>query len=281
MKKIISLDIGGTNTRVSLINERYEVEKTLIYDTVIGSTEKFLANAIKVIKDAITDYSDVIAISAGVPGRVRENGFIDALPNVHITNVPFSEVLSKEFNLPVFALNDAQAAALAEANVGEWHKYKKVYFTTISTGIGGAFCVDGKLKNSSNEAGHTLINYKGKLWETEHLASGTGIIRLCDANGLYVANAREFFEMVENKNNLALRIYSDWISILAGWFNMIQALYEPEVFTLTGGVMKSAKLFFNDLQGATPNANLQIAGCGQMAGLLGAAVYGFQRVGLK
>ncbi|MCQ2797458.1 MAG: ROK family protein [Bacilli bacterium] len=281
MKKIISLDIGGTNTRVSLINENYEVEKTLIYDTVIGSTDKFLANVIKVVRDAITDYSDVVAISAGVPGRVRESGYIDTLPNVHVTNVPFSEIMGKEFGLPVFALNDAQAAALAEANVGEWSKYKKVYFTTISTGVGGALCVDGKLKNSSNEAGHTLINYKGKTLEFEHVASGTGLTRLCDLNGLYVANAREFFEMVENKNNLALRIYSDWIQILSNWFNMIQSLYEPEVFTLTGGVMKSAHLFFNDLQGATPQANLQMAGCGQMAGLLGAAVYGFQRIGLK
>ena len=34
MKKVIALDIGGTNTRVALVNEAYEIESELIYDTV-------------------------------------------------------------------------------------------------------------------------------------------------------------------------------------------------------------------------------------------------------
>ncbi|MCQ2772971.1 MAG: ROK family protein [Bacilli bacterium] len=280
MRKIISLDIGGTNTRVSLINEKYEVEKTLISDTVVGNTDKFLANVVKTVREAISedDMKDVIAISAGVPGRVRENGFIDILPNIHISNIPFSEYMSKAFGLPAYALNDAQAAALAEANVGPWAKNRSVYFVTISTGVGGALCVDGILKNSSNEAGHTMVPYKGEVHEFEHMCSGTGLIRLCDMNDLYVANAKEFFEMVQNENYQAVAVYKDWIKMLSRWFSMMQELYQPDVFAVTGGVMKSAHLFFDELKATTPACKIEAAGCGQMAGLLGAAVYGFYRV---
>ena len=48
-KKIIALDIGGTNTRVALINEDYEVEKILIKPTVVGNLDMFLESVKNVI----------------------------------------------------------------------------------------------------------------------------------------------------------------------------------------------------------------------------------------
>ena len=42
MKKVIALDIGGTNTRVALVNEAYEIESELIYDTVGNDVDAFL-----------------------------------------------------------------------------------------------------------------------------------------------------------------------------------------------------------------------------------------------
>ena len=54
--------------------------------------------------------------------------------------------------------------------------------------------------------------------------------------------------------------------------------FTPEIFTLTGGVMKSSDLFFDDLKKRLPGMRLEICGTGQNAGLLGSAVYGFQKV---
>jgi hexokinase len=52
-EKIIALDIGGTNTRVALINEKYEIESVKISPTVVGNTDLFLANVKKTILEAI------------------------------------------------------------------------------------------------------------------------------------------------------------------------------------------------------------------------------------
>ena len=41
MKYVLAFDIGGTNTRLSLVNEKYEIEKQLILPTVSGSVEDF------------------------------------------------------------------------------------------------------------------------------------------------------------------------------------------------------------------------------------------------
>src|SRR5574344_790913 len=277
MKKIIALDIGGTNTRVALINEKYEIESVKISPTVVGNTELFLANVSKTIKEAIPSFQDVKALAMGVPGRVRYDGFIYALPNIHIDNVPLASYLSQEFHLPSYVINDAEVAALAEANVGPFKKAKSLYFVTISTGVGGALTLGGELRTSSYEAGHTITAYHGEVHEFEHLASGVGLRRLADMNGLEIESARQFFELVQNKNPEALHVYQDWIKLVGDWLEMINDAFSPEVFTLTGGVMKSSDIFFDDLKRAAPHCHLEKCGCGQEAGLIGAAVLGFQR----
>jgi glucokinase len=278
MKKIVALDIGGTNTRVALINEKYEIESVKIEPTVVGNTDLFLANVKKTINEAIPNLKEVSAFAMGVPGRVRYDGFIYALPNIHIDNVPLADYLSKEFKKPAYVINDAEVAALAEANVGPWRKAKSLYFVTISTGVGGALTVNGQLKNSSYEAGHTMTQYHGEVHEFEHMASGVGIRRLCDMNGLEIESAQQFFQLVKNKNPQALVVYKDWIKLVADWLEMIEDAFSPEIFTLTGGVIKSADIFWEDLKRAAPHCHIEKCGCGQEAGLIGAAVLGFQKI---
>ena len=276
MDKVIALDIGGTNTRVALINENYEIENVLINPTVVGNLDLFLESVAKAIREAIPSFEGVKAIAVGVPGRVRHDGYIYALPNIHVSNIPLSEYLQKEFNLPVFVRNDAEVAALAEANVGPYKACKSLYFITISTGVGGAYCINGQLRNSTYEVGHTMTAYHNEIHEFEHMASGTGLRRLCEMNGLHVQDAREFFELVKNGHALAGRVYKDWIRMFSEFIQMIQENFNPEIFTLTGGVMKSKDIFLEDLRRACPGSRIEECAAGQMAGLVGSAVYGFQ-----
>jgi len=276
MKKIIALDIGGTNTRVALINEKYEIEKVLIKDTVVGNRDNFLASVSAIVEEAIPDRTGVIGMACGVPGRVRHDGYIDVLPNVGISEIPLAKYLSAQFGIPAFVKNDAEVAALAEANVGPNASYKSLYFVTVSTGVGGALTMNGRLVNSSYEIGHTVIPYKGEYYEFEHLCSGTGLRKLCALNGLEVANSREFFELFLAKDEKAVAIYNDWLNLFKFWIRMVQDAFSPEVFAFTGGVMKSKDIFFEDLRARVPFAHLEECGCGQYAGLIGAAVFGFQ-----
>ena len=98
MKKVLAFDIGGTNTRLALVNENYVVEKELIYPTVRGSKEAFLESIKKIILDLNVDMNEVSYIGAGVPGVVdKARGYIIDLPNVHIKDIALGEYLEKEF----------------------------------------------------------------------------------------------------------------------------------------------------------------------------------------
>jgi len=275
-KRIISLDIGGTNTRVALINERYQIEKTLIHPTVTGNLDLFLESVSSIIDECVDDPSGCISISIGVPGRVRWDGYIYALPNIHIDSIPLAEYLHKKYMIPVYVRNDAEVAALAEAVVGPFKVCKSLYFITISTGVGGALTIDGKLRNSSYEVGHTMTELHGEIHEFEHLASGHYLVRLASMKGVAIDGAKEFFQLVKARDPKMIPIYEDWISLVAGFINMNQKNFEPEVFTLTGGVMKSSDVFFDDLKKACPDSRIEKCHFDQEAGLIGAAVYGFQ-----
>ena len=274
-KYVIALDIGGTNYRCALINREYEIVKVLIKPTKKGSVEIFLKQASDIIKEIEFNRDEVLGIVAGVPGKVRLDGHIDNLPNIGIFDIPLKSYLEKEFNLPTIIKNDAEIAAVAEGHVGVGKDADNCYFITISTGLGGCFFEKGKIKNVSEEIGHTLVEYKGNPYEIEKIASGNGIVTLAALNNLEVKSSKIFFDLVRNKDKKALVVYKEWLKLINDFLSYIEYIYEPQVIAITGGVMKSKDLFFADLVSAHPKLTIKEAKFKFDAGLIGAAALGF------
>lgn len=276
MKKVLAFDIGGTNTRVALINENFEIEKVEIRPTVRDSIDGFLENVDKIID--LFDLSDVIAFGAGIPGLVnRETGYIYEMSNVHIDDIPFGEHMMKKYGKKSYLRNDAEVACLAEACIGSGKEYERVFFITISTGLGGALVVDQENQDYVTEIGHTAYTYKGDLDEYEHFASGQGIVKLAKANGINIASSREFFDLIRNKDPKALIAKEEWLNVLTDFINLIQNSYSPDIICVTGGVTKAKDLFFKELQDKNPNSNIVECFFKEEAGLIGAATYAFKK----
>jgi hypothetical protein len=114
----------------------------------------------------------------GVPGRVRYDGFIYALPNIHIDNVPLAFLSHQGIPSPLLRHQRRGGRGFGRSERRPFKKAKSLYFVTISTGVGGALTIGGELRNSSYEAGHTMTAYHGEVHEFEHMASGVGLSRL-------------------------------------------------------------------------------------------------------
>lgn len=278
MKNVLALDIGGTNIRVAVIDETLSIVKVIRRSTTTGSIKLFLEQVCSIIDELRPEEFGITAIAAGVPGRVRWDGFIDALPNIHIDNIPLKEYLEARYKIPVYVKNDAEVAGFAEGIAGAGKDYRSSFFITLSTGIGGALVSDKKLKNSSYEIGHTLFNYHGNYYEFEKIASGVGIGKLLELNGVPNIPAHLFFDHVASKDELYMPAYHDWLNLISAFLQYIQKSFEPNIIVLTGGVMKSSKVFFDDLQVLNTNVLLARAQFDQDAGLIGAACYAFAMV---
>ena len=266
MKYYIGIDLGGTNVRTLLVDE---TGKT--YSEVKDSTERengpdyVCAKIIRQISSLDTSVcgglNGVEGIGIGVPGPVDVvNGTMIMATNLPgFENYPICEKLADKFNLPVFIDNDANVAGLAEAILGAGKEYPTCYYVTISTGIGGAFIVDGKLvsggRGHAGEIGNIIVKNNGYKFgalnpgAAEGETSGTAITRkgktlLGDDK---VAHAGDVFRLASEGNLKAQSIVDECISELATMFANIAHTVDPHCFVLGGGVMKSKDYFLDQL----------------------------------
>lgn len=267
MKYYIGIDLGGTNVRTLLVDE-----KGTSYSEVKDATERengpdyVCAKIIRQIESI--DYTvcggieNVQGIGIGVPGPVDTvNGVMIMATNLPgFEQYPICEKLSSRFNLPVFIDNDANVAGLAEALLGAGKGKPSCYYVTISTGIGGALVVDGKLvsggRGHAGEVGNIIVKNNGYKFgglnpgAVEGEASGTAITRkgkeiLGDDK---VAHAGDVFRLADEGDVKAQGIVDEVISEWATLFANIAHTVDPHCFVLGGGVMKSKKYFLTKLE---------------------------------
>lgn len=275
MKKVLAFDIGGTNTRLALVNENFEIEKSLIKPTPFGDKNKFLENIYSLMEEFSLD--DVIAVGAGVPGVVDvKEARIIILPNVGIEDIPLGKIFKEKYNLDLYLRNDAQMACLAEAALGKGKDYERVFFVTISTGLGGSLCVNKVIQDYLTEVGHTLFKYKDGYQEFE-IAGGTNIHKLAKLNNSTIQGGKELFAKARAGDEEGLRVFKEWKHIITSYFKLMNDSYLPDIFVVTGGFMKEKDLFFKDIQDAVPEAKISECHFNEQAGTIGSAVYAFQQ----
>ena len=234
MKYYIGIDLGGTNVRTLLVDEEGNS-----YSEVKDVTERekgpdyVCAKIIRQIE--ALDYSvcggisGVEGIGIGVPGPVDTvKGVMIMATNLPgFENYPICQKLADRFNLPTFIDNDANVAGLAEALLGAGKGLPIVYYVTISTGIGGALIVDGKLvsggRGHAGEIGNIIVKNNGYKFgglnpgAAEGEASGTAITRKGKEilGEDVVKHAGNVFELAANGDLKAQSIVDDTIAMLS------------------------------------------------------------------
>ncbi len=261
MKKVIGLDLGGTNVRVAKVTE----EGTILQEIKGPSyghegPERVCENMIELIGQ-IDNWQECVGIGIGVPGPV------DTVKNVikMSTNLPgcaeypFAEVIGEKFNMPVYLDNDANVAGLAEALVGAGQKLPIVYYTTVSTGVGGALVVNGQLVSGKNgyagEIANIITDRAGKKHNhlnagaVENDASGTAIGRIGKERiGEHITAAKDVFDLARQNDPIALDICDKMAKDLAIMFSSIAHVVDPYVIVMGGGVMKAKDCFYEKMQ---------------------------------
>lgn len=274
MNKIIALDIGATNMRFALIDEKFNILKSIIKPTIKNDKTGFLKMIKENVLSLLSDVENIICISIGVPGYVNSRQIIEELPNINLKNIDIISYLNDEISIPIYIINDAVAAGYAEAIHGAGKNYKTAYYMTISSGVGGACFKEGQEIFPLRENGHSLIVYKGNHYDAEHLLSGYGLVRLSSINNYQITSSRQFFENLSNGDTIAKEIYLDWLTLFKQFFCLLDNIYDADVYVIGGGVTSSSASFFDDLKQVI-DKDIVLAHFSLDVGLIGSAVYGF------
>lgn len=257
MKCYIGVDLGGTNVRVAKVTEDGQV-LAQVKGPSYGQEgpAKVMANIKEMIHE-IPDWKEARGIGVGVPGPVdKKSGSMVLSTNLPgFTGYPIARELSDEFGMPAYLDNDANVAGLAEARVGAGKGLKTVFYVTISTGIGGVLCVDGKTVSGKHgfggEVANIIIDRNRKKINNlnagaiENEASGTAITRkgreaMPEED---IPHAGKVFELADAGNEKAKAIVSQMEEDLGQMFATIACVCDPDIFIIGGGMTKSADKF--------------------------------------
>ena len=238
----LGIDIGGTGIKgapVDLSTGEFLAERRKL-PTPEHSDPATVARSVEKI---VTHFPEAADAPLGItfPGVVHD-GVVHTAANLHKSWVGtdaialFSEVIGR----PVQVLNDADAAALAEARHGAAQDTSGVVLlTTLGTGIGTALIVDGHLVPNT-EFGHLEIDGH-------------------DAETRASSGARQ-------RDGLS---YRDWAQQrLQRYYRVIEDLLWPALIVVGGGVSRRADEFLPHLDIRTPIVPAQLR---NTAGVVGAA----------
>ena len=291
------IDIGGTNTRIALIDEAYEIIERIQFPTDVNNPQATLQK----IQEAVQGFSVAIAgVGLSCPGPLDlKQGIILDTPNLKggWHGLAVSKELSARLKVPVFLENDANLACLAEAVLGQGKDYSYVQFLTISTGLGSGLVIDKKIYQGAHGFAHEIANIP--LWRNgpshgsiypggvEAICSGTAITTRAVNAGLDVQHAGDVYSLACSQNQTAIDIMEDAKEYLANTIAIIYAFVDPEIVILGGSVAIKIPGFVEDVEqrvktkvypNIRPLVKVVKTNLSEDSGLLGTACLAFLQV---
>lgn len=307
----IGIDLGGTNIKVGVVNEKYEIVGKSSIKTNLPRPAEAIADSIAeavgfALENAGVALSDVNSIGIGTPGAANRNsGIVLYSNNLGFNNVNLGEMLKQRLDKDIYVENDANAAAYGEYLAGAGKGYDNVVVITLGTGVGGGIIIDGKIYTGFNfcgaEIGHTVIEYNGRPCSCgrkgcfEAYASATALINFTKeammenpdsklweiAGGIDGVDGKTAFDGMRAGDESGKKVVETYISYLGCGLTNVVNIFQPQMLLIGGGVCKEGEnltkpleeIIKRDAYCIDPNCStkLDIAKLGNDAGIIGAA----------
>ena len=167
---LVGLNLAYNRFSGAIVNLRGKIREIVSLPVSVTDHEKSLAVVYKILDQLVNAaYQPIIGIGIGTPGLVDTlDGVVVNAVNLDWENFPLARLLKERYQLPVYILNDSQAAAIGEYTFGSGHKDdNNLIVINIQHGIGSGIIVNGRLfqgdGGSAGEIGHMIVVPEGGL----------------------------------------------------------------------------------------------------------------------
>ena len=262
----VGIDVGGTSIKGAAIRDNGEVlDRFSMPMDKAASPEETIGQICDLVNELLNTHKyneKVVGIGIGIPGSFnKETGVVVSCANLPTwTGFNLKQFMEERCHLYVKMVNDADAAALAEAKFGVGKEYEYVLMITLGTGVGGGIVINKNLYNGylgmGAELGHMVIEMDGvpcgcgRRGCFESYASATALIRetkkAMEANPnsllhevakeLGIVDARVAFIAEGRGDQAAKEVVDNYVKYLSeGLLNYCNIL-RPNIIVLSGGV---------------------------------------------
>lgn len=275
MKKYtIGVDLGGTKILAGLIEK--ETGKVLFDaknktkkekgNKKIG--EKILETIDDVLEISNIPISDISSIGIGLAGQVdRENGILINGVNLECKDFNVKELIEKKYNIPLFAGNDVEVAALGELKFGAGRGFRDIVCIFVGTGIGSSIIKDGIIhfgaSGSAGEMGHIIVDLNGRACSCgghgclEAYASRSAIESrilgavkkgrksiITEFTNSSSISSKHIKKSLDAHDEIVTQYVNEAIDYLSGGIASVMNFYNPELVILGGGLIQSVDEFY-------------------------------------
>ena len=301
---VAGVDVGGTKILAATVRGT-EVGETVERPTDVSHADAVLEAIETAVREVAERGEPPAAVGLGLPSQIDYvPGRVLGSVNIPVAGVDLRDDLSARLGVPVYLDNDANCAALAEAELAEGGPVRHLVMLTLGTGVGGGVVVDGRIFRGASglgaELGHLVIESDGPECPgncpnrgcLEALCSGQALAR--DAGALAAARpdsrlagergrpptGADVVTAAREGDPDALGLFErfgTWLGIgMAGLMNV----FEPERLVIGGGLSAVADLYLPEAEQEARRRVLpqigarvetSVVGTGALAGVIGAA----------
>ena len=244
------IDLGGTKILTVIEDaERNVLAKIKIPTEAPRGVGVVMDNIVRSLEISCKDIgispNGLSGIGIGVPGPVNhEKGLVYDCPNLAgWKNIEVRKLLNEHWNVPVKVENDARVAGLAETRLGAAKGFRHVFYITVSTGIGAAIIIDGKIYHGADGAAGEFGQMKlldGSILEQKF--AGPAIERLF---GIPTTQIAELMQKNDPGAKKAVEYMTDGIgTFLAN----VTTLLNPQIIVVGGGVSQLGDLILDPIR---------------------------------
>jgi glucokinase len=186
---ILGIDLGGTKIRSMSFDSKMQTIGEDYRETEAEGGPEAVIQRMADSALAAAKGQRILAAGISTPGpSIPSKGIVTAPPNLPgWKDVPLAKILGDKLQVPAWIENDANAAAIAEHQLGAGKDLQHMILITLGTGVGGGLILDNHLyygaSGGAGEVGHMLIVPDGprcgcgRLGCLEAVASGTALGR--------------------------------------------------------------------------------------------------------
>ena len=277
MNKVVAgIDIGATFTKLGIVDQEGKVyARTSISTNKHKDIKIYLEKLAAAVRKLIEDEGnglELAGIGIGAPNGNYYRGVIEYAPNlVWKGMIPFVDLFSTHFDIPIVLTNDANAAALGEMMYGGASNMTDFILITLGTGLGSGIVVNGHVvyghDGFAGELGHVNVVENGRTCGCgrkgclETYVSATGIVRTvfellawrtdesplrkipCDE-----ITAKDISEAANRGDPIALEAFEMTGRILGKTLADVVALFSPEAIFLFGGLTNAGDHIFKPVK---------------------------------
>lgn len=301
---ILALDIGGTNARGEVVDADLNVVTSARLPTPAQDGDGAIATIADLCHQLLgqlseTDRSRVRAVGLGVPGIVDSDlGIVRLAGNLGWTNKPVAAELGERVGLPVSLHHDVTVAGLAECAKGAGRGVHDLLAVFIGTGVAATVVVGGEVLagglHQAGELGHVPIREDGlhcpcgQQGCLEMYCSARSVgSAYAAATGRDSATSLDVFQAL-GSDPVADKVWAEAVDALAFGLLGVITMLSPERIVIGGGLSAAGDVLVAplrkrllELARVAVVPEIVVAELGQRAGIIGAALATFQKLGSK